>query len=134
MKVIDKIYNMEDGLTKTFGIQYFSTDDPNTIEARMKCTASTSQPWGNMSGGAIIALAENLAGVASICLSPNKIVLGINVCANHISSIYKGESVIATARLLRKGNTLHNWLIDIRNEKGDLISEVQVTNYTIKQK
>jgi len=133
MKVIDKVYNMQDGLTKTFGITYHSTEDPDTIEAHMVCTEATSQPWGYMSGGAILGLAENLAGVASMCLSPDRIVLGINVSANHISSIHTGEQVIATARLLRKGKTLHNWVVEIRNEAGTLASHIQVTNYTIKE-
>jgi 1,4-dihydroxy-2-naphthoyl-CoA hydrolase len=134
MRVTDRVNNMKDGLTKTFGIKYISTDDPNTLEARMTCTEATSQPWGYMSGGAILGLAENLAGVASMCISPDRIVLGINICANHITSIHTGEEAIATAILLRKGNTLHNWLVEVRNAKGVLVSEIQVTNYTIKER
>lgn len=134
MKVTERVNNINDGLTKTFGIKYISTDDPNTLEARMTCTEATSQPWGYMSGGAILGLAENLAGIASMCISPDRIVLGINICANHITSICKGEEAIATATLLRKGNTLHNWRVEIRNSKGTLVSEIQVTNYTIKEK
>jgi 1,4-dihydroxy-2-naphthoyl-CoA hydrolase len=133
MKLTDKVLTMNDGLTRTIGIEYFSTDDPDTVGARMKCTAMTSQPWGYMSGGAILALAENLAGVASMCLSPDKIVLGINVCANHMTSIRTGESVVATAKLLRKGGTLHNWLVTVCNESGGIVSQVQVTNYTIDE-
>lgn len=133
MKLTDKVLTMNDGLTKTIGIEYISTDDPDTLEARMTCTKQTSQPWGYMSGGAILALAENLAGVASMCLSPEKIVLGINVCANHISSVRTGEQVVATARLLRKGGTLHNWLVTVHNGNGGVVSQIQVTNYTIDE-
>ena len=134
MKLTDRIYNMKDGLTKTLGIEYLPTDEPDTVEARMTCTEAVSQPWGYMSGGAILALAEHLAGVASMCLSPEKAILGINVCANHISSARTGETVTATAKLLRKGGTLHNWLVTVHNENGAIVSEIQVTNYTLDEK
>lgn len=133
MQITDKVINMKDGLTKTLGITYHSTDDPDTVEAHFTCTEATSQPWGYLSGGAILALAENLAGVASMIISPDKIVLGINVSANHITSIRTGESVVATARIIRKGNTLHHWLVEVRNLEGGIVSQIQVTNYTIKE-
>ena len=34
-------------------------------------------------------------------------------------------------RLIHKGHTLHVWNIDIKNDEGELISSVQVTNYVI---
>ena len=40
----------------------------------------------------------------------------------------------AFARLQHKGGTLHVWQVDIRNNAGELISTVRVTNYIIKQK
>ncbi len=132
MKLLENVDFSQDGLTRTLGIEYRSTDDPETLEARLVCTPAISQAWGYMSGGATLALAENLAGVASVCLSPGSKVLGINVSANHISPAKTGETVIATARLLRQGYTLHNWLVEVRNEEGAIISEVQVTNYAMK--
>ncbi len=134
MKLTFDVNARPDGLTKTLGIKYYSTDDPATLEARLAWSPAVSQPWGFMSGGATLALAENLAGVASMCLSPGYVVLGIHVAATHISAVKKGETAVATARLLRKGGTLHNWRVEVRNEKGDLISEIEVTNYTIKEK
>ncbi len=131
MKLREDVDFSEDGLTRTLGIHYFSTDDPDTLEARILCTPEISQIWGYMSGGATLALAENVAGVASVCLSPGRKVFGINISANHISPVRTGQTVIATARLLRKGGTLHNWLVEVRNDEGALISEVQVTNYTM---
>ncbi len=133
MKLTDRVINMNDGLTKTLGIEYLSTDAPDTLQARMRCTEQTSQPWGYLSGGAVLALAENLAGVASMCLTPRKMVLGINVCANHMTSARTGELVTATAKLLRKGGTLHNWLVTVCNAEGGIVSEIMVTNYTIDE-
>ncbi len=132
MKLSDKVKNMNDGLTKTLGIEYHSTDDPETVEATMTCTPPVSQPWGFLSGGAVLALAENLAGIGSMSVTPEKQIFGINVAANHMSSVRTGESVTAVARLLRKGGTLHNWLVTVYNDQsGAIVSEIQVTNYTM---
>ena len=132
MQLSDKVKTMDDGLTKTLGIEYHSTDDPDTVEATMTCTPPVSQPWGFLSGGAVLALAENLAGIGSMSVTPEKQIFGINVAANHMSSVRTGESVTAVARLLRKGGTLHNWLVTVYNDQsGAIVSEIQVTNYTM---
>lgn len=130
MEITQNVIDMRDGLTKTLGITYHSTPDPDTIEARMTCTEKCSQPWGYLSGGATLALAENVAGVASMCLVPGKVVLGINVTANHVSSVRVGETVIARAILIRQGGRLHNWRVEVKSEKtGAVVSEILVTNY-----
>ena len=126
--------NNLDGLSEVLGITYHSTDDPQTIEAHLTCSKQTSQPWGFLSGGATLALAENVAGVGSMCLVPGKMVFGINVSANHMSSARIGEMVIATARIIRQGGRLHQWLVDVKKEDGTMISEIMVTNYIKEQK
>ena len=48
-----------------------------------------------------------------------------------------GEAFVlasAYARLLHQGSTLHVWNVDIKDTAGDLISNVRVTNYVVKQK
>ena len=51
------------GLSLTLGMEFFSTDDPNTCKATMRVDERNRQPFGFLSGGATLALAENLAGV-----------------------------------------------------------------------
>ncbi len=130
---VDFTNRYTDGLTNTLGISYHSTDDPQTLEAHLPCTAAVAQPWGCMSGGAFLALAENTAGVASMCVAPGYVVLGINVSANHVGALHIGETAIATARAQHLGRTLHNWLVEIRNDQGALVSSAQVTNFLIKE-
>lgn len=129
-KIVESI-PQTDGLTKTLGMEYISTDDPDTIQARMKCTDKNKQPWGYLSGGATIALAENLAGIGSMCVAPGDMVLGINVCASHIKSVALGHEVLATARLQHRGRTLHQWHVEVTDERGDICSTIQVTNFII---
>lgn len=121
--------NNLDGLSVALGITYHSTDDPQTLEAHLVCGKATSQPWGFLSGGATLAVAENVAGVGSMILSPGKMVFGISVSASHMGSAKIGEKVIATARIIRQGGRLHNWRVEVRKENGDPVSDIMVTNY-----
>ena len=78
--------------------------------------------------------AENLAGVGSMTLCPNNICVGINVSGSHVKAVREGDTVTATARILHKGKTLHQWHIEICNGAGELISSVEITNFVMKGK
>ncbi len=119
------------GLSKTLGMEFISTPEPDTVMGRMRVDGRNSQPFGFLSGGASLALAENLAGVGSMALCPKRLCLGINVSGNHLRAVREGDTVTAYGRLQHKGNTLHEWQVDIRNSKDELISTVHVTNYII---
>ena len=119
------------GLSNALGMEFISTPEPDTCMARMVVDERNRQPFGFLSGGASLALAENLAGVGSMALCPGKISVGINVSGRHVKAVMAGQTVTAYARLLHKGRTLHQWHIEIKNEAGELISTVQVTNYVI---
>lgn len=131
---IDKekqVIENQKGLSKTLGMEFFSTPEPDTVMGRMEVDERNSQPFGFLSGGASLALAENLAGVGSMALCPKRLCLGINVSGNHLRAVREGDTVTAYGRLQHKGNTLHEWQVDIRNSKDELISTVHVTNYII---
>ncbi len=122
------------GLSTTLGMEFLSTPEPDTCMARMRVDDRNRQPFGFLSGGATLALAENLAGVGSMALCPGKICVGVSVSGSHVKAVVEGDTVTAYGKLLHKGRTLHQWQIDIRNEAGELISTVQVTNYVISPK
>lgn len=133
---IDKIKEVllkRDGLSNTLGMEFISTPDPDTCQARMKVDERNRQIFGFLSGGASLALAENLAGVGSLALCPNNICVGINISGSHVKAVLDGDTVTATAHILHKGKTLHQWHVDIRNEAGDLISSVEVTNFVMNK-
>ncbi|WP_276816707.1 PaaI family thioesterase [Segatella maculosa] len=132
---VEKIKEMlrrHDGLSNTLGMEFISTPEPDTCKAVMKVDERNKQAFGFLSGGASLALAENLAGVGSIALCPGKICVGINVSGSHVKAVLEGDTVTAWGRLQFKGNTLHEWQIDITDSAGDLISTVHVTNYIMK--
>lgn len=133
---IDKIKEVllkRDGLSNTLGMEFISTPDPDTCQARMKVDERNRQIFGFLSGGASLALAENLAGVGSLALCPNNICVGINISGSHVKAVLDGDTVTATAHILHKGKTLHQWHVDMRNGAGDLISSVEVTNFVMNK-
>lgn len=126
--------NEKSGLSSSLGIEYLSTPEEDTCMARMKVDERNRQPFGFLSGGASLAMAENLAGVGSLALCPDKMCMGINVSGNHVKAVPEGEVVVAKAKLVQKGNTLHVWHVDIFDSEGDVVSTANVTNFIVGPK
>ena len=131
---INEIINANPNLSTALGMVFISTPEDDTCLARMKVDERNRQPFGFLSGGASLALAENVAGVGSSALCPGCACVGIEVSGSHVKAVVEGDTVTAYARMLHQGTTLHVWNVDIKDTAGDLISNVRVTNYIIKQK
>ena len=131
---INQLINERPNLSTALGMEFISTAEDDTCMARMKVDERNRQPFGFLSGGASLALAENVAGVGSSALCPGCACVGIEVSGSHVKAVVEGDLVTAYARLLHQGSTLHVWNIDIKDTAGDLISNVRVTNYIVRQK
>ena len=131
---INAIINEKPNLSTALGMEFLSTPEDDTCMARMKVDERNRQPFGFLSGGASLALAENVAGVGSSSLCPGCACVGIEVSGSHVKAVMEGDTVTAYARLLHKGTTLHVWNVDIKDSMDNLISNVRVTNYIIKAK
>ena len=131
---IRKIIESQPNLSTALGMQFISTPDDDLCIATMKVDERNRQPFGFLSGGASLALAENVAGVGSSALCPGKICVGISVSGSHVKAVEEGDTVTALAHLVQKGRKLHVWNVDIRDTSDDLISNVRVTNYVISHK
>ena len=130
---INFIIKEKPNLSTALGMEFISTPEKDTCMARMRVDERNRQPFGFLSGGASLALAENVAGGSS-ALCPGCACVGIEVSGSHVKAVAEGDTVTAFARMLHKGKTLHVWNVDIKDTAGDLISNVRVTNYIIKQK
>lgn len=134
VEAINKIINSKPNLSTALGMEFISTPEGDNCMARMKVDERNRQPFGFLSGGASLALAENVAGVGSSALCPGSVCVGIEVSGSHVKAVCEGDTVTAYARLIHKGSTLHVWQVDIRDSSEELISSVRVTNYVIKEK
>tara|TARA_X000000368_G_scaffold291356_1_gene231630 strand:- start:207 stop:623 length:417 start_codon:yes stop_codon:yes gene_type:complete len=118
------------GLLKTLRIKF--TDVGNDfLTASMPVNENVYQPDGILHGGATVALAETVgsAAVAVLTKNPNLTIRGIEINANHIKSVKKGN-VIATARPIHLGKTIQLWEIRTVDEENQLISISKLTTYT----
>ena len=131
---IRKIIESQPNLSTALGMQFISTPDDDMCMATMKVDERNRQPFGFLSGGASLALAENVAGVGSSALCPGKICVGISVSGSHVKAVEEGDTVTALAHLVQKGRKLHVWNVEVNNSAGELISIVTVTNYVISPK
>lgn len=131
---IKKIIEHKPNLSTALGMHFISTPDDDICMATMTVDERNRQPFGFLSGGASLALAENVAGVGSTALCPDKICVGVNVSGSHVKAVEEGDTVTALAHLVSKGRKLHVWDVDITNSSGELISTVHVTNYIITPK
>ena len=121
-------------LSTALGMKFISTPEDDMCMATMKVDERNRQPFGFLSGGASLALAENVAGVGSTALCPGKICVGISVSGQHVKAVEEGDTVTAVAHLVSKGRKLHVWSVEITNSAGDVISTVHVTNYIVTPK
>ena len=109
--------------------------EAGTARARMAVTHTVCQPFGYLSGGASLALAETVAGYGSLSLcEEGEVPLGVQVSANHVHAVPLGSVVFAEARILSQTRSLHVWNVDITDEEGRLISTSRVTNCIKKRK
>jgi uncharacterized protein (TIGR00369 family) len=131
---IQALINKKPNLSTALGMEFISTPEDDTCMARMHVDERNRQPFGFLSGGASLALAENVAGVGSSALCPGCACVGIEVSGSHVKAVSEGDTVTASAHLLNRGKTLHVWQVDIRDTAGELISSVRVTNYIISHK
>jgi 1,4-dihydroxy-2-naphthoyl-CoA hydrolase len=107
----------------------FTACTDSTLEAVMPVTPLLFQPMGVVHGGALISLAESVGSAGSLLLvDPVKFnVFGSVVYTQHLSPAREGK-LIASARILSKADFKHIWDVEIRDEKGQLISVSRVTN------
>ena len=131
---IKQIIEEKPNLSTALGMEFVSTPEDNVCMARMRVDERNRQPFGFLSGGASLALAENVAGVGSCSLCPGQMCVGIEVSGSHVRAVIEGDTVTAVAHLQHKGSTLHVWNVEITNSAGELISTVRVTNYVINVK
>lgn len=131
---IKQIIEDKPNLSTALGMEFISTPEDDVCMARMKVDERNRQPFGFLSGGASLALAENVAGVGSSSLCPGKMCVGIEVSGSHVKAVCEGDTVTAVGRLQHQGTTLHVWHVEISNSAGELISTVRVTNYIINPK
>lgn len=135
----DQALDLSRCIVGALGISFLGSDPMGASEpgapgwallADMPVDERTCQPYGYLSGGASLALAETLAGYGSALFLPaTHKPVGVTVSANHVSAAPVGHTVQGRATLVHKGRTTHVWNVDITDtDTGRLISTARVLN------
>ncbi len=111
----------------------FLPPEGEVVRATMPCDDRTCQPFGFLSGGAMLALQECLAGCGSMLRLPEgQTAVGSTVQASHVRPKARGGLVIGRGTLLHEGRTTHLWNVDVLDmESGRLISTARILNQII---
>jgi 1,4-dihydroxy-2-naphthoyl-CoA hydrolase len=77
------------------------------------------QPAGILHGGASVVLAETIGSICGVmALEEGWTVVGLEVNANHLAAVRKGDTVEATCRPLQLGRSVQVWQIEMRRGDG----------------
>lgn len=126
--LIERLVETQGGeLARKMGIELLELGAERSV-ARMPVEGNR-QVVGLLHGGAHVVLAESLGSMSSaIHAGPDKIAVGIEINATHSRSATEGI-VEATCEALVLGRTLATHQITIRDEAGNRLSTVRMTNY-----
>lgn len=114
-------------LAKKMGIELLELSAERSV-ATMPVEGNR-QVIGLLHGGAHVVLAESLGSMSSaIHAGPGRVAVGIEINATHSKAVSSGV-VTATCEALVLGRTLATHTITIRDEQGNRLSTVRMTNY-----
>ncbi len=109
-------------LGESIGME-FTAVGADFMTAKIPVDHRTVQPFRILHGGASVSLAETLGSVASyLCIDTSKYsAVGLEINANHLSSVREGGVVFGTVKPIRVGKTIHVWQIEIKDEREKLV-------------
>ena len=121
-------------LMETLEIVFTDLGDDYLV-GTMPVNSRVNQPLGLLHGGGNIAFAESLGSCLSNILVAHegKAAVGTFFNSNHLKNKKEG-TVTGTARMIRKGQTLHFLEIEIKDENGSLLCHSTMTNMVINRK
>jgi 1,4-dihydroxy-2-naphthoyl-CoA hydrolase len=126
-ELFERLVNTAGGeLTRKMGAEYLELSATHSV-ARMPVEGNR-QVVGILHGGAHVVLGESLGSISSaIHAGPGRVAMGIEINATHSRSISSGW-VTATCDALVLGRTLATHEIVVRDEDGNRLSTVRMTN------
>jgi 1,4-dihydroxy-2-naphthoyl-CoA hydrolase len=101
---------------------------PDYLRATMPIDDRHIQPHGILHGGGSVVVTETMGSFAGAMAAPEgHRVVGVEVNANHLAPVRKGDSITALCRPIRLGRTLQVWEIALRRGDGTLTCVSRLT-------
>jgi 1,4-dihydroxy-2-naphthoyl-CoA hydrolase len=114
------------------GVEFVSAE-PDRIVARMRVAPEHCTLGGRVHGGAVMALADTMGGVASfINLAPEAAgTTTIESKTSFIGAAPAGAVLVATTTPLHQGRRTQVWQTRVETEEGRLVAHVTQTQLTL---
>ena len=109
--------------------------EENFVTMKMPVNSNVHQPLGMLHGGAVAALAENVASLAGnlVANANGKVCLGLSLNTNHLKSVKEGY-VYATAKPIHLGRSTQVWEVETQTEDKALINVCRMTLAVVDRK
>ncbi|HSA16013.1 MAG TPA: PaaI family thioesterase [Spirochaetota bacterium] len=102
---------------------------------RFTPTEEMENPYGNIQGGILAGMIDNVLGPAVVSLAPEKPTATIHMSVNFLGSVRANEPVIGTARVVRYGRTQIYLEAEMTRESdGKLVLKATATNVLLDKK
>ncbi len=112
----------------------FTHLSPDRVEATLKVRQEHKQPWGILHGGAVMTLADTVAGAgAYMNIARGQETVTVELKINLIGAVREG-SIRAEAVPLHRGKTTSIWETRISDENGKLVAAALSTHLVLDQK
>lgn len=122
---------MKNTLVEHLGIEIVEIGD-DYLKASMPVDTRTHQPMGILHGGASVVLAETVGSMAAqLAAEPGHPCVGLEVNANHLSSIKTGL-VYGVAKPIHIGRSTQVWEIRIADEHDKPVCVSRLTMSVLK--
>ena len=101
---------------------------PDRVVLSMDVGPQVHQPMGLLHGGASAVMAESAASIGAFlnCDPSTEFAVGTDLNISHLRARRDG-TVTATATPVRKGRSIHVWVIDIADENGEAVAAARCT-------
>lgn len=107
---------------------------PDRVEATLKVRQELKQPWGILHGGAVMTLADTVAGAgAYMNLQRGQETVTVELKINLIGAVREG-TIRAEALPLHRGRTTSIWETRISDEAGRLVAVSLSTHLVLDQR
>jgi 1,4-dihydroxy-2-naphthoyl-CoA hydrolase len=111
----------------------FSLLTPDRVEAELDVRADLKQPWGILHGGAVMALADTVAGAGAFMnVAPGQESVTVELKINLIRSVREG-TIRATAIPLHRGQSTSIWETRVTDDLGQLVAATLSTHYVLSR-
>lgn len=124
----------KNSLMERLGIEYIKVDK-GFVVGKMPVDSRTKQPFGQLHGGATLALIETMAGIGSSYLidmekyEPR----GVNIAANLVRAVENGY-VYCYGNIISQTQKSHLWKFEVKDEEENLIAFAQFTVVIVSKK